>query len=57
MENAAVAIPFFCLLAGELLILCFNLSKLRVESGKRHEELKSVLSEISKSLAGKANKT
>ena len=57
MENAAVAIPFFCLLAGELLILCFNLSKLRVESGKRHEELKSVLSEISKSLAAKTNKT
>jgi len=51
MEN--MLLIFLCLLAAELLILCFNLSKLRVESGKRHEELKSLLSGMGKSLGGK----
>ena len=32
--NAAL----LCLIAGELLILCFNLSKLRVELTERHEK-------------------
>jgi len=51
MENAMIV--FLCLLAGELLLLLFNLSKLRVEAGKRHEELKSLLSGMGKSLGGK----
>jgi hypothetical protein len=39
-----------CLIAAELLIVCFNLSKLRVELTQRQEKLTSELSEIKKSL-------
>lgn len=48
--DAAINVVFFCLLAGELLILCFNLSKLRVELSERQEKLTSELSEIKKLL-------
>jgi len=37
MGNALDTV-LLCLIAGELLILCFNLSKLRVELGQRQEK-------------------
>jgi hypothetical protein len=48
--DTTVAIAFLCLLAGELLVLCFNISKLRNELGERQEKLTSELSEIKKLL-------
>jgi hypothetical protein len=47
---AALNISLMCLIAAELLIVCFNLSKLRVELTQRQEKLTSELSEIKKSL-------
>ncbi len=36
--TSALNTALLCLIAGELLILCFNLSKLRVELGERQEK-------------------
>ena len=49
MENA-LSLVLLTLLAGELLILVFNLSKLRDELGERQEKLISELSGIKKLL-------
>ena len=46
----ALNVSLLILLAGELLILCLNLSKLRVELSQRQEKLTSELSEIKKLL-------
>ncbi len=46
----ALNLILLVLLAAELLILCFNLSKLRAELSERQEKLTSELSEIKKSL-------
>ena len=35
---SALNTALLCLIAGELLVLCFNLSKLRVELGERQEK-------------------
>lgn len=48
--DTAMNVVFLCLIAGELLILCFNLSKLRVEQSEQQEKLASALSEIKKLL-------
>ena len=52
----AVYMLFATLFAAELLILCFNISKLRGELGERQEKLASELSEIRKLLGKKADK-
>ena len=49
MENTLNLI-LMCLIACELMILVFNLSKLRDELGKRQEKLTSELSGIKKLL-------
>lgn len=54
--NTVIVVVFLCLLAGELLILCFNLSKLRVELSEQQEKLTSELSEVRKLLEKKADK-
>ena len=54
--DLAVVVVFFCLLAAELLILCFNLSKLRGELNERQEKLTSEISEVRKLLEKKADK-
>lgn len=46
----ALNVCLLILLSGELLILCLNLSKLRVELNQRQEKLTSELSEIKKLL-------
>lgn len=48
--GSALNVALMCLVAGELLIICFNLSKLRVELTERQEKLASELSEIKNSL-------
>lgn len=47
---ATLNIALMCLIAAELLILCLNLSKLRVELNQRQEKLTTELSEMKKSL-------
>lgn len=47
---AALYIIFMCLMAGELVILIFTLSRLQDDLGKRQEKLVSELSEIKKLL-------
>jgi len=47
--DTAINAVFYCLIAGELLILCFNLSKLRAEQSQQQEKLLSALSDIKRS--------
>ena len=50
--ETAINVVFLCLIAGELLILCFNLSKLRAEQSEQQEKLLAALSKKSEEKSG-----
>lgn len=54
--GTALHLVLMCLLACELVILCFTLSRFQAEVGKHQEKLASELSEIKKLLEKSADK-